>query len=374
MPNTYDVIVVGAGPGGAMAACTLGQAGCRVLVLERQEWPRYKPCGGAIPAQVFAALPPACSRAIERRVTRVRFRLGDEEVTHRLDGWVAMVMRDRFDAALLAEAQAEVHTGEGVTALMEGRQGVEVRTGHGRYWADYVVGADGAFSVVARAVGLRRGHLAGAAMEAEVAAPAALLDEHAETALFLFGAIPDGYLWAFPKADHLSVGIGTLRAGRHDLRRRLVEGAQRLRLPAGQLRPRGHALPAYRRREPLQRGRVLLVGDAAGLMDPLSGEGIRHALHSGRLAAEAILSGGVAAYSQQVHQEIGADLGAGLWLARAFYAFPRLSFRLAVRDRSIVAAMMRMLSGQTTYRALLRGLLGHYLRRRPLGRGESLFR
>jgi len=364
MPARYDVIVVGAGPGGAMAACTLGQAGCRVLVLERQEWPRYKPCGGAIPAPVFAGLPPACSRAIERRVTRVRFRLGDAEVRHELGGVVAMVMRDRFDAALLAEAQAEVHTGEGVTAVEDGPQGVAVRTGRGRYQADYVVGADGAFSLVARAVGLRRGHAAGAALEAEVAVSAALLDEYAETALFLFGAIPDGYLWAFPKADHLSVGIGTLRAGHHDLRRRLAEGAERLGLPAGELRPRGHALPAYRRREPLQRARVLLVGDAAGLMDPLSGEGIRHALHSGRLAAEAIIAGQVGEYSEWAYQAIGADLAAGLWLARSFYAFPRLSFRLGVRDPAVVAAMMRMLSGQMGYRELLRKVPGYYLRRR----------
>jgi len=347
-----------------MAACTLGQAGCRVLVLERLEWPRYKVCGGAIPATVFDGLPAACAQAIERRVAQVRFRLGEEEVRQRLDGWVAMVMRDRFDATLLAQAQAEVHTGEGLAALAEGPQGVEVRTGHGRYWADFVIGADGAFSGVARAVGLRRGHATGAALEAELAVPAPILEEYAETALFLFGAVADGYLWVFPKADHLSVGIGTVRGGGHGLRRRLEQGVPRLGLPADGLKARGHALPVYRKREPLQRGRVLLVGDAAGLVDPLSGEGIRHALHSGRLAAEAIVSGRVGAYSQRVHQEIGADLGAALWLARSFYAFPRLSFRLGVRDPVIVAAMMRMLSGQMGYRELLRKVPGYYLRGR----------
>jgi len=368
MSARYDVIIVGAGPGGAMAACALGQAGCRVLVLERQEWPRYKPCGGAIPARVFDSLPMACAQTIERRVTRVRFQLGEEQVCHDLHGAVAMVMRSRFDATLLAQAQATVHAGEGVTGLEEGSHGIEVQTSHGRYQADYVVGADGASSVVARAAGLRQGHVLGAALEAELAVPERLLEEFAETALFLFGAVADGYLWVFPKADHLSVGIGTFRNPGHQLRQRLEEGVRRLGLPAG-LRPRGHALPVYRRCEPLQRGRVLLVGDAAGLMDPLSGEGIRHALHSGRLAAQAILGGRVHEYSEQVYQAIGADLGACLWLARSFYALPHLSFRLGVRDPAIVGAMMRMLSGQTGYRQLIRQVPRYFLRK-LLRRGQ----
>ena len=148
-----------------------------------------------------------------------------------------------------------------------------------------------------------------AALEAEVPVAPTVLEQYANTALFLFGSIRDGYVWVFPKGDHLSFGIGTLREGRYDLRRRLASAAACLGLDLGPARLRGHALPVYRQREVLQRGRVLLVGDAAGLMDPLSGEGIRHALCSARLASEAILAGDVASYSRRVYEHIGRDRG-----------------------------------------------------------------
>ena len=362
----YDVVIVGAGPGGAMAACVLGQAGCRTLVLERQTLPRHKPCGGAIPSPVFDRLPAACAEAVEREVRRVRFLLPQRgEAAHDLPGRpIAMVMRDRFDSLLLAQAPATVHDGEGAVGLDDGPHGAVVRTTRGeRYRADYVIGADGASSLVARQVGLRAGHVVATALEAEVPADSASLARHADTALFYFGIVADGYLWVFPKRDHLSLGVGCLRGGGRGLRRRLYEAAARLGLPAQAVRPRGHPLPVYRRPERLQRGRVLLVGDAAGLVDPLSGEGIRHALTSARLAAQAILAGDLAGYSRRVYQEIGRDLGAALWLARLFYGCTTLSFRLGARDRLTVIALLRVLAGEMSYRGLLARVPGYWLRR-----------
>lgn len=363
MQERYDVIIVGGGPAGAMAACLLGQAGCRTLVLERHRLPRYKPCGGAIPAQVFATLPAACAPAIERRVNRARFRFRGREAAHALDGTVAMVMRDRFDSLLLAQAAADVHDGEAATGLEIGRAGVTVQGERGRYHAAHAIAADGAFSLLARLAGLQLGLRPGPALEAELPVPEALIAKWAETALFDVGAMPGGYAWVFPKGDHLSLGVGSFRGGARGLRRRLQALVAGLGLPAGHVRPRGHALPLYRRRQRLQAGGLLLAGDAAGLVDPLSGEGIRHALASGRLAAEAILSGETATYSQRVHEEIGRDLSAALWLARLFYGLPRLCFHLGARDRAIVGGLMRVLAGQATYRELIRRVPGYFLRR-----------
>ncbi len=365
MTQSYEVIIVGTGPGGGMAANLLGQAGCRVLVLERQKLPRYKPCAGGMPSSLFASLPASCAQAIERRVSRVRFILGSEgEVSYDLRGDpIAMVRREQFDYLLVSQASATVHDGEGAEGLEIEPAGVVVHTNRGeRYRADYVVGADGAFSLVARAAGLRPGRRLGPALEAEVPVSPALLERYADTSLFIFGAVRRGYVWAFPKSDHVSFGIGASAGSGSDLRRRLFQAAEQVGLPGHGLRLHGHGLPVYRHGDPLQRGHILLVGDAAGLLDPLSGEGVRHALASARLASEAILSGEVAGYSRRVYEgEVGRHLRAGLWLAWLFYGFPRLCYKVGVRNATVVSAMVRMVNGEVTYRQLLGRLPGYWL-------------
>jgi flavin-dependent dehydrogenase len=115
---------------------------------------------------------------------------------------------------------------------------------------------------------------------------------------------------------------------------------------------RGHPLPIYLRHETLQRSRVLLAGDAAGLMDPLLGEGIRYAVKSGQLAAQAILSGDLSGYSSRIHREIGDDLLWGLRWAHAFYKHPHGSFELGVRNPWFVEEFLRLFSGRSSYRQM----------------------
>ena len=368
----YDVIVVGAGPAGASAAYWLGEAGKRVLVLEKERLPRYKPCGGGVPKTVFVRFPFDFSPVIEREIGRVRFRFRDgREVAAELPGRpVAMVMRDRFDYHLLRHARAEVQDGSPVVALRQDGDGVEVETGSGEgFRGRYLIGADGANSRVARLVGLRQGKRMGAALEVEVPADDVLLEAYQETALFLFGTPPMGYMWIFPKAEHLSVGIGAFLGKVPSMRDVLRQEMARLGIRVDDRDGYGHPLPIYMRHESLHRGRVLLVGDAGGLMDPLLGEGVRHAIRSGRLAAEAVLAEDVGGYSRRVRREMGADFLWGLRWARLFYNHPGASFELGVRNPLFLNQFLRLFAGQTTYRAMaLRAPLTLLLglrRRRP---------
>lgn len=333
-----DVIVVGAGPAGASAAYWLGKAGQQVLVLEREALPRYKPCGGGVPQAVFGRFPFSFSGVIERWVRHVRFRFRDgrEVATDIPERTVATVMRDRFDLHILEHTQAEIRDRSHVTGLHQDESGVTATTAAGEVFrAGYLIGADGANSRVARLIGLRQGKRMGTAVEAEVPVDDSLLEEYADTALFIFGTPRKGYLWVFPKADHLSVGIGALQENVPDVAEILEQEMGRLGIRTAGVRQRGHPLPIHVAHEPVRRGRVLLVGDAARLMDPLLGEGIRHAVDSGRLAAESILTNDLASYGQRVEREIGHDLVWGRRWAQLFYNYPGRSFELGRAKPSI---------------------------------------
>lgn len=361
-PN--DVIVVGAGPAGASAAYWLGEAGKRVLVLEKEALPRYKPCGGGVPQAVLGCFPFSFSGVIETWVRFVRFRFRDEqEVTTQLPaGAVAMVMRDQFDLHLLDHAQVQVRDRSEVMALQQDGAGVTVTTAQGEvFQARHLIGADGANSRVARLVGLQPEIRMGFAIEAEAPVSDGLMEEYANTALFVFGVAPRGYLWVFPKADHLSVGIGALQERVPAISRILEQEMGRLGIEIGEVRQRGQRLPLHRGPSRVHQGRVLLTGDAAGLVDPLIGEGIRHAVNSGRLAAESILVDDPGGYSRRVDREIGCDLRWGRLWAQLFYRFPWISFQLGVRNPSVVGEFLSLIAGRTSYRRMVSRALPNLL-------------
>jgi geranylgeranyl reductase family protein len=351
----YDVIVVGAGPAGATAAFHLGAAGQRVLVLEKERLPRHKPCAGGVPTSVLRRFPVDFSPVVERAVRRVRFRFADgREVAADLpQGAVVTVRRDRFDHYLVSQARAEVRDGAPVADIRQDDAGVEAVLASGEaVRARYLILADGANSRLARRVGLRRGRRVGITLEAEVPADEPLLATFGDVALFLFGLPVSGYAWVFPKSDHLSVGVGAFLGRLENLRTLLEQEMARLGIPLAQARLYGHPLPVYLRHELLHAGRVLLAGDAAGLVDPLLGEGIRHAVRSGERAAEAVLRGDVSGYTARIHREIGGDLLWGLQWARFFYAHPRVSFEWGVRNPLFLREFLRLFAGRTTYRAM----------------------
>jgi geranylgeranyl reductase family protein len=355
MRKNYDVIVAGAGPGGATAAYFLGRAGRRVLVLEKERLPRYKPCGGGISAVLLEQFPFSFEPVFESRPAEVVYSLRGEAVSVPLAGRpLRMVMRDSFDSFLLDRTGAEVRAGRPVRKVREEAGRVEVETADGEVFsAAHLIGADGANSAVARSLGLRRGKAPAAAIEAEVRVPPEALARFEGRLEFLFGEVRLGYLWIFPKRDHLSVGIGALLPGPGMLQKQLrrVMAEQGIDLDGAPLR--GHPLPINLRRGPVCTRRTLLVGDAAGLMDPLSGEGIRPAILSGRLAAEAILAGRPESYAAAVERRLGRNRLPALFLALLFYLLPDFCFELGARNPIVTQAFMDLLGGRIGYPNLI---------------------
>jgi len=404
-PACFDLIVCGAGPAGAVAAAQAARDGLRVAMVEKKRFPRHKPCGGGMPATVgteLARLVPeaisdcqvrhmrhtwnfgeACLAPIDPGVKGAAAGSGNPAAVREVDRTFWMVQRPRFDHALVqaaVAAGAEFLEGwelKGFTAETD-RLALRLRQrGSGReqgLGAAYLIGADGAAGVVSRAAGLRRSPRITMGVEVEVPHrwdPANSL-LRPDTLHLEYGAVRHGYCWVFPKADHLNIGAGVFYDPRRDVRRdphmhaRLVAAieayaasigvADRL---AGQ-RFHAHPLPVWRGREPLQSadGRVLLAGDAAGLINPLFGDGLLHAIRSGRLAAIAVATGNTRGYTCAVHDLLADDFEAARRLSWLLRLAPQLTYRYGLSDPRVTVVMARMLAGELAFRGLARRALG----------------
>jgi len=360
---TYDVIVAGGGPAGSTAARVAAAAGARVLVLDRAAFPREKPCGGGVNQRAAALLPFDLAPVVERTVTGVRFSLrlrGD--FTRRHSGPLTyMTQRARLDAFLLEQALrhgAELHEREAVRAAEMDAGGVTVRTTRGSYRARVLIGADGVNGVVAQASGLTsaRDHEMSVAFEGNIRFPEGVPAEWQETAALDLGLIPGGYGWLFPKGDHVNVGVGGWKYMGPTLRPMLRRVTRHYGLDPARLEGlRGYQLPVRRAGARATRGRVALVGDAAGLVDPLSGEGIFAAIASGDLAARHAVAaiagcdGGLAGYQRELDRRLGPELRASAQLQDIFPLAPRVYVALLRHSDLVWSVLCRIIRGEGDY-------------------------
>ncbi len=296
--STYDVVVVGAGPAGSMAARAAAKKGARTLIIDRATFPRYKTCGGGLIGVTLDHLPAELDVPVRHRITAASFSLRGAGERWREAGGPFLALTDRtdLDAALLACAQqagAASLLGTAVTDITSRDDHVELTTGDGPITARYVVGADGSTSRIARHVGatMRRVDLG---LEVELAAPA---ERRWQGRIHLdWGPMPGSYGWIFPKGDTLTVGV-IHRKGEPQQTRAYLDALLRRhgldRLPV--FRSSGHLTRCRAAGSPLSSDRVLLAGDAAGLLEPWTREGISYAVRSGTeagsLAADAALHG-----------------------------------------------------------------------------------
>ena len=353
MRGDADVVVVGSGPAGGSAAYFLVQAGFRVLVVEKERLPRYKVCAGGVPAAAMEAFPFSFAPVIEQWAQRMTFIHGQAQITHRMPREsLAMVMRDRFDQYLVEKSGAEVLEGCQVVGLSQEGERVSVQVqGRSRpLQARFAIGADGPNSKVARCIGLRRTRSMGAALEAEVEADQVVQDSFQGRVVVELGKVDFGYAWIFPKASHLSVGIGSLTKGTHSLPQHFTASMAKMGIDLNSARLKGHPLPVYIKPEVVHQGRVLLAGDAAGLVDPFTGEGIRHAIQSGRMAAEAIVHQRIDGYSRRIDLAMGRDMVWAIKLARVLYSWPYPCYHWLVRHKLIFKDMIRIANSGLKYK------------------------
>ncbi|MDP2087173.1 MAG: geranylgeranyl reductase family protein [Gemmobacter sp.] len=384
---THDVIVLGAGPAGSAAAVTAARAGLRVALVDRAMFPRDKLCGGGITgraqgflAQVFGPLPDGLMRPVGfMRLSHNGQDLG----TLTCDPPFGTTMRHRFDAALrdiALAAGADDHAGRRAARVEPATGRVTLSCGT-VLQAPVLIGADGVHSATARALWGRAHDPARVAFALEVEAPPRPGPDVLDIDL---GAADWGYGWAFPKDGSLTLGVGGLAPRNPDLAARLAAYLAAHGAPEG-LRVKGHHLPFGEAKTTPGEGRVLLAGDAAGLVDPITGEGIGWAVHSGQLAALAAVRalaadapGAALGHYTTALAPALEELRRARLLRAIIYARPlRAGFaRMLARHPVVQARYLDLMQGRRDYadirlgsvfRALRRSLAAGLDRARPPG-------
>jgi geranylgeranyl reductase family protein len=342
---TYDAIVVGAGPAGSTCAYRLASAGASVLLLDRARFPRDKPCGGAVTARALREIPVEIDDVVERVVSRFELRLRHQQGFSRTAPvpLAYLTQRRRLDSYLVSRAvEAGAELRDGCPAADVRQNGVDGDR------ADVVIGADGANGICRRALGATPAHRYAVALEGNLPYE----ERYADRLVLDFGTIRGGYHWVFPKGDHLNVGVGGWADQGPQLRSHLGRLCAAYGFdPYSLANVRGHRLPFRRRGSALAVGRVALIGDAAGVADPLSGDGMYEAALSAKFAARhalRILSGEAGAFNGYAC-ELRASLAPLLrisWPAKyAFDRLPTLSFT-AAKTPQFWVLVTRMILGE----------------------------
>ncbi|MBE0648905.1 MAG: geranylgeranyl reductase family protein, partial [Bacteroidales bacterium] len=362
-----DVIVAGAGPAGTMAAFELARGGADVLILEKSGFPRYKVCGGGLTRKIVEEIPFDIAPVIERDIFSVHFscQLTNKFTRTSGEALIYCTMREELDQYFLDQAigaGTRIRYHEHISTIHQEEGGVRVETRHGMFRSRVLIGADGASSMVARSSGLRKDLRPGMAWEAEMDAGAEDLQQFGNAVFLDWGTFPGGYGWIFPKRDHFSVGVG----GPASLSRFLKPYNQHF-IDASGIHFTGirsmkaWPIPVKIRKGAFHSGQIVITGDAAGLTDPLTGEGISYAIRSGALAGKSVLrylqgsADTLACYSEEINEALMPGILEAGHVKAIFNAVPGTIHKAVQKKDRVWRAFGKILKGERTYLDVRRG-------------------
>ncbi len=367
----FDIIVIGAGPAGSAAATWAAKQGCSVALIDKATFPRSKLCGGLFTERSRTYYHEIFGQDVDlsHAVTR-------DEMAFWHDGRELAVLKDipplhltmrlDLDAAMFAHALAagvEDFTGQAIAELTD--TAVKLRDGTA-VTAAVIIGADGVNSLVAKHLFDKSFDTKTIGFGLEIEAPVSIQDPDKQPLRIDFAAAKWGYGWSFPKHSSTTIGVGGLREPNPDMKHQMQRYMRTLGLPSEVAKIKGHHLPFGDFRPTPGRAHILLAGDAAGLVDPITGEGIAFAMKSGQLAAQAACEAikaaaphsALALYKNNL-KEIHRNLRIARILRRIIFA-PRWhksligSFR---RSGTVRTMYMRLLAGEVEYPELARNVL-----------------
>jgi len=371
LKQSYDVIVVGAGPAGATLAYELAKRGIGVLVLEKEKLPRYKCCAGGVTSKAAKLLDFDISEVAEDVIHELgfTFNLGSPYLGQHSQPLMYTVTRDVFDYFLMQRARqlgAALLDGQKVRQVQVSADWVEISTADNIFRSRLVVGADGAYSMVARELGMGRRIECLVGIESEIVVPEEELAKWKSRAQVDMGCIPKGYGWIFPKRNHLSIGVACSASKAKNLHAHHQSFVNSLNMGSYIITgSSSHLIPTCTKGRLVWQNKALLLGDAAGLADPLTGEGIYNAIQSAQLAAPVIADtlvrgkAGLQDYQEIVERKIMSELRMARRLSKIFFRFPHLAFGLFNQNDRVWRVVCNLMLGEIDY-AAIKGRVGGF--------------
>jgi len=367
----YDVIIVGGGPSGASAGRRAGILGLNTLLLEKEDFPRYKPCGGALSVHAISYLDfELPEEVIEWEITGAKIVFKEQMIeAHKDYRLCALVSRDIFDNLLLEKAKEtgiNVHTREKVLSCRETAGCVEVETKENTYRAKFVIIAEGAHGLLKtclRPADTRDEY--GVCVVAEVPAEEMEIEERLGDAVEMhFGVAGGGYGWIFPHKTYYSVGVGGVASDLPSPKETMLEFLKKNGFE-GEYELHGHKIPRGGIKRKVVGSRTLLCGDAAGFADAFSWEGLAYAIRSGQLAAE-VISGiclecgkekDLKKYDSLCQAEFGTHLKYSLMFSKVMNRFPEKTFGIFTSSEKMVDKYLEVVDLSMDYKDFLRWAL-----------------
>lgn len=364
MKTTFDCIVVGAGPAGSSIAYHLARENIDVLLLDSNAHPRSKPCGGGLTVRARRLLHVDVSQVIEKDINHMVITCSYENPVflETPEPFAYMLMRDKFDHLLLNAARssgAECLEQCTASSIEIAPHEVVVQTSHGTFTAKILVGADGANGITYKVLNPNLKRNLAFCIEGTTL-PNVLPNIPYKDSVFLtYGNIRHGYGWMFPKRDNFSLGVGTFNKN-PDIKKYFTNHLSTVGVPddSSAIHVAAHPIPLFTKGFRISGERVILLGDAAGLGDPLSGEGLYAALKTAELGAECVrdaLRNGefsMAPYAQLVKSTMLPELRSAQLVAKLFYSFPKLFHKIFQVSPKLLYDYFKVISNANSYSAL----------------------
>jgi len=364
--NKFDVIIIGAGPAGSTAAYFLAQEGLKIAIIDKAKFPRNKVCGGGIVGRTISYYPELLNNVNATPIKRLQI---SELTINKIINiqsptpLIYSIKRSEFDYKLLNNAinkGAVFFPNCKVESIDLNNTTIRVKSLTNVFNTTAVIGADGAMGISSKIVNPKRRNIA-AAIEIEIEGR---FDE--KIAQFDFGAVTHGYGWVFPKVNSASVGIVSLNP-KDEIKNALKKYLGIKKLPQNIGRFRGFFIPLFTSFSKVNFKNLMLTGDALGLADPITFEGISQAILSGKLAAKAIINSNsplkaAEYYNQLIKKDFLNELFFAKMLSLLVYRTPKIrKFLINHYGFNLASIVAKVTLGKTTYASEVKNI-GNYLK------------